>query len=120
MCGPVRSQPGGPVEEIVVSGGAYYDGGWNYFSKVEVYNVQEDSWETADDLPFGVLYNAAVIPHENTFLMIGGYKGSSGYSDKVWKYHKNGEWEEMDHLQLGEGKYRLTAIAIPSSIFPSC
>ena len=42
MCGPVRSQPGGPVEEIVVSGG--YNG--NRLSKVEVYNVQEDSWET--------------------------------------------------------------------------
>ena len=42
MCGPVRSQPGGPVEEIVVSGG--YKSG--YLSKVEVYNVQEDSWET--------------------------------------------------------------------------
>ena len=40
MCGPVRSQPGGPVEEIVVSGGS---GG---SSKVEVYNVQEDSWQT--------------------------------------------------------------------------
>ena len=42
MCGPVRSQPGGPVEEIVVSGG--YNG--NRLSKVEVYNVQEDSWQT--------------------------------------------------------------------------
>ena len=42
MCGPVRSQPGGPVEKIVVCGGALYD---ISKSKVEVYDVQEDSWE---------------------------------------------------------------------------
>ena len=42
MCGPVRSHPGGPVDKIVVSGGY---GGQGRTSKVEVYDVQEDSWE---------------------------------------------------------------------------
>ena len=114
MCGPVRSQPGGPVEKIVVTGG-YKDG---RLATVEVYNVKENSWETADDLPFGPLFGAAVIPFEDTFIMIGGY-GSNGYSDKLWKYKKSGEWEEMPK-KLNEGKVRATAIAVPSNIFPSC
>ena len=116
MCGPVRSQPGGPVEKIVVSGGI---GG---SSKVEVYDVREDSWETAADLPFGPLVYAEVIPFEDTFLIIGGYRGGgeTPYTNKVWKYKKNGEWEEMPHLQLSEAKYQVTAITVPSDIFPSC
>ena len=115
MCGPVQSQPGGPVEKIVVAGG--YGGP----STVEVYNVKENSWETADDLPFGPLFGAAVIPFEDTFIMIGGDKvwGSGRYSDKLWKYKKSGEWEEMPD-KLSEEKGYVTAIAVPSDIFPSC
>jgi len=112
MCGPVQSQPGGPVEKIVVAGGI---GG---VETVEVYNVQENSWETADDLPFGGLLAAAVIPFEDTFIMIGGY-GSNGYSDKLWRYKKSGEWEEMPN-KLMEGKQYVAAIGVPSDIFPSC
>ena len=115
MCGPVRSQPGGPVEKIVVAGGYMTS---RYLATVEVHNVQENSWETADDLPFGYLYGAAVIPFEDTFIMIGG-DGFGGRSDKLWKYKKSGEWEEMPD-KLSEGKKYVTAIAVPSNIFPKC
>ena len=87
MCGPVRSQPGGPVEKIVVAGG--YGG----LATVEVYNVKENFWETADDLPFGGLRGAAVIPFEDTFIIIGGSQVDN--SGKLWKYNKIGKWEEM-------------------------
>ena len=114
MCGPVRSQPGGPVEKIVVAGGYPFE----YLATVEVYNIKENSWETADDLPFGRLSGAAVVPFEDTFIMIGG-DGSKKYSNKLWKYKKNGEWEEMPN-KLSEGKGYVTAIAVPSDIFPGC
>ena len=53
--------------------------------------------------------------------MIGGKTGHGGtYTNKVWKYKKNGEWEEMPHLQLSEAKGYVTAITIPSNIFSSC
>ena len=121
-CGPVRSQPGGPVDKIVVSGGSGGSGGYIAGAKVEVFDVLEDSWETAADLPFGPLVYAEVIPFEDTFLIIGGYRGGgeTPYTNKVWKYKKNGEWEEMPHLQLSEAKYQVTAIPVPSDIFPSC
>ena len=129
ICGPVRSQVGGPVEKIVVAGGAG--------AVVQIYDVRKDSWENADDLPFGDIHHSTAIPYEDTFLMIGGrgeydtysYKEerddgkkwlSYSYSDKVWKYKKNGEWEEMRHLQLSEGKASVTAIVVRSDIFPRC
>ena len=112
-CGPVRSQVGGPVDKIVVSGL------YGEVSTVEVYDVQKDSWERADGLPFGKLSYGATIPFEDTFLIIGG-RIDGHYSNKVWRYKKNGKWEEMRHLQLREGKRRLTAIEVPSNIFPEC
>ena len=51
--------------------------------------------------------------------MIGGKQGDNRYSDKVWKYKKNGEWEEMAHLQLDEKKEYVAAMIVPSSIFHS-
>lgn len=112
MCGPIRSQSGGPVEKVVVSGG------WG-LSKVEVYNVGEDSWEIANDLPFGVLHSAEVVSFEDTFLIMGG-EDDDVPRDEVWKYHKNDTWEEMDHLKLSETKMSFAAIAVPSDIFPKC
>ena len=121
FCGPVRSQVGGPVEKIVVAGG--YSTMFSHL--VTVYDVRKDSWEMADDLPFGCIGSATAIPYEDTFLLIGGwgYKNDSdhrSYSDKVWKYKQNGEWEEMRHLQLSEGKAYVTAIVVQSDIFPRC
>merc|ERR1719245_880795 len=106
MCGPVRSQPSGPVEKIVVAGGYMSS---RYLATVEVYNVKENSWEAADDLPFGGLWGAAVIPFEDTFIMIGGFP----YSNKLWKYKQSGEWEEMPD-KLSEKKRFVTAMAVPS------
>ena len=67
------------------------------------------------DLPVK-LDGAAVVPYETTFLIIGGYD-SNGFSDKVLHYTTDGDWEEMPHLQLSEGKSYLTAMIVPSSLF---
>ena len=42
MCGAVRSRPGGPVQKVVAAGG--YDG--NYLTKVEIYNLNDNTWKT--------------------------------------------------------------------------
>ena len=68
------------------------------------------------DLPVS-LYNAAVVPFETTFLIIGGSQGYLNNSDKVLHYTTEGNWEEMPHLQLSEAKWGLTAMIIPSSLF---
>ena len=63
-----------------------------------------------------VLSLAAVVPYETTFLIIGGYKGDSVRSDKVYHYTTDGDWQEMD-VHLSEAKYDVTAMIVPSSLF---
>ena len=75
-------------------------------------------------LPHG-LYAAAVVEHQNSFLIIGGFgrygSSSSFYSDKIYKYDTagDGQWLELP-TTLSEGKAYVTAIKVKSSIFPSC
>ena len=68
------------------------------------------------DLPVKLSY-AAVVPFETTFLIIGGSQGYPNHSDKVLHYTKEGDWEEMPHLQLSEAKGYVTAMIVPSSLF---
>ena len=59
------------------------------------------------------LWNAAVVPFEETFLIIGG-SGSS----KVYKYTTaEGDWQEMPSMKLSEPKSSVTAMIVPSSLF---
>ena len=60
------------------------------------------------------LWFATVVPFETTFLIIG---GGDPYSDKVYHYTTEGDWEEMPHMQLSEGKSDHTAMIVPSSLF---
>ena len=57
---------------------------------------------------------AAVVPFEETFLIIG---GSYPYSDKVYKYTREGDWQEMPSMKLSEAKSDVTAMIVPSSLF---
>ena len=59
------------------------------------------------------LDGAAVVPFETTFLIIG---GQYRYSDKVYRYTTEGNWEEMP-MKLSEGKFEVTAMIVPSSLF---
>ena len=64
------------------------------------------------------LWGAAVVPFEETFLIIGGSKGGSDYSDKVYKYTATeGDWQEMPSMKLSEAKEGVTAMIVPSSLF---
>ena len=112
ICGPIRSRPDGPVEKVVAAGGS--DG--SYLSTTEIYDLATDSWSKGTPLPMA-LDNAAIVPYETTFLVVGGYDSSSGYSDKVFLYETSGEWSEQPHMKLSKPKQDVTAMLVPSSLF---
>ena len=66
------------------------------------------------DLPVA-LSGAAVVPFEETFLIIGGV--GNNWSDKVYKYTREGEWQEMPSMKLSEAKKGVAAMIVPSSLF---
>ena len=105
-CGTLRGKEGGAVEKVVAVGGFY----GSYLSTVEVYDVASNTWSNGVDLPVK-LYLAAVVPFEDTFLVIGGKSGSSVFSDKVYRYNRpDGTWTEMPELRLSEPKYNVVAM----------
>ena len=65
------------------------------------------------------LDSAAVVPFEETFLIIGGYDGTNEvFSSKVYKYTTaEGDWQEMPSMKLSEPKQSVTAMIVPSSLF---
>ena len=113
ICGPVRSQPGGPVVKVVVAGGE--DG--SYLSMTEIYDLATDSWSKGAPLPVA-LSGAAVVPFETSFFFVGGHMGNRVYSDKVFLYDMSGEWREQPNMKLSQPKYGVAAMIIPSSLLP--
>ena len=118
-CGPVRGNPGGPVEEVVVAGGCTGDPS----SVVEIFNIKLESWRAGKKLPFGIVEQAAAVPHHNTFLLIGGrVEGtfSDDYMDEVFEYKAAHDvWERLPG-GLSSPRYGVTAIVISSEMIPSC
>ena len=111
-CGPVKSASDGTVEEVVAVGG--YNGEvelGEYLSVVEIYNFAQASWRagrkqcfvqingndsrmgqticiSAKDLPFGKIAYSTAVPHDSTFLLVGGefYEGADAtYYDTVYR-----------------------------------
>ena len=64
------------------------------------------------------LFAAAVVEHEDSFLILGGHMGSSD-SDKIFNYNPEGQWVEVP-TPLSERKYLITAINVNATIFQSC
>ena len=75
------------------------------------------------------MWRAAVVDHDNSFLIIGGvyddgtlnaYGGPWKYSDKIYKYEvEGGEWLELP-TTLSEGKSIFTAMKIKPSLIGTC
>ena len=114
ICGPVRSQQGGPVEKVVATSG--YIGNGSYLSTTEIYDVATDSWSKGTPLPVALTL-AAIVPYETTFLVIGGKSSDSNHSDKVFLYETSGEWREQPHMKLSQPKRSVAAMLIPSFLF---
>ena len=112
ICGPVRSQPGGPVEKVVAAGG--FDGS-ERLSTTEIYDIATDSWSKGTPLPLALTL-AGIVTYKMTFLVVGGFTSSS-LSDKIFLYEQSGEWREQLHMKLSEPKRSVAAMLIPSSLF---
>ena len=66
-----------------------------------------------------ILTGAAVIEHEDSFFILGGY-GRGSYKDDIYEYNKDGgQWVEVP-TNLIEGRYWHTAMKVKSSLFKSC
>ena len=65
--------------------------------------------------------DAAVVEHESSFLIIGGYcEGCGGYSKSIYKYEvEGGRWIELP-TTLNEGKSWMTAIEVEPSLIGTC
>ena len=63
------------------------------------------------DLP-EPLYGAAVVAHEDSFIVVGGDTGNYVYSDKVMQMKRDMRWEERRDMKLDEPKVYATAMII--------
>jgi len=106
LCGVVMDGSG--QAQVVVVGGLGLD-------VVEIFNVQEETWRTANN-PFPTEpEGSAVVQHEDTFYVVGGYE-----MDTIYRFEVSDEsWTLMPNRM----KYRregATAMMVKSSIFPTC
>ena len=78
------------------------------------------SFISGNSLPYPV-EAAAVIGHEDSLMILGGFKGSGyDYNNKIYKYNNDGgQWVEVP-TTLSEGKGWLTGIKVKPSFLQSC
>ena len=120
--------------DIVVAGGQYS----GTLDSVDIYNVNTDSWRvgteiirvihsnfflrtktfaTAKGLP-KPMRNSAVVPYEDTFLLVGGYNGN--YLADVFQYNPNDdEWAKLT-TELKIPRHSHIAVLVQQSLFHEC
>ena len=89
----------GPTVNVMIDGYLITIGGWSYTRscscKVNIYNINTDSWSAGKSLPYGVRLHATVVVDEDIYV-IGGYT-DGGYTNKVIRY-RGGEWYTLAPL----------------------
>ena len=60
------------------------------------------------------LYGAAVVAHEDSFIVVGG--ANDGWSDKVMQLKSDMTWEERSDMKLSEAKQGATAMLASSKL----
>ncbi len=73
--------------DIVVAGG---DGGSRLLQSSEIYNTGTGVWREGPPLP-DAFDDMASVQYEDTFLVIGGFDGSSTRLDTIYQYDPNSE-----------------------------
>ena len=89
---------GAPTVNVTVDGDLITIGGfrnWSYSCKVNIYNINTDSWSEGKSVPYGVYAHATVVVDEDIYV-IGGYTGRGG-ANKVIRY-RGGEWSALAPL----------------------
>ena len=80
--------------DLITIGGIPNDGG--YSCKVNIYNINTDSWSERKSLPYGVYDHADVVVDEDIYV-IGGVTGGVRVTNKVIRY-RGGEWHTLAPL----------------------
>ena len=72
----------------------------------------------SNTLPFE-MSTGAVVPYEDTFLIVGGHDGSNSL-DTIYYYEVDSEsWSELD-ATLSSPSSQLEATEVDINIFPTC
>ena len=58
------------------------------------------------------LSGAAIVAHEGSFIVVGGYNSWGKYSDKVMQLKSDMTWEERRDMKLSEKKQEATAMIV--------
>jgi len=115
-CGLVGSGPGFGDKEIVVAGGTNIGNARDY---VEIFNIANNVWRTAQPLP-QTLLGAATVQYQDTFILVGGRNSSLVTVDTLYMYQASDEsWIELD-AKLQSGKKDVIAMLVKKSNFPQC
>ena len=94
------------------------------YKVVEKYNVLEDNWTFANDMPIE-LSSSDSVPYEETFVVVGGQIGDGSpdhrvYSDAILLYKPMDDSWDVVEGALGTPKMLPTVISVKKSIFPNC
>ena len=88
-----------PTVNVTIDGDLITIGGQSnngYCScKVNIYNINTDSWSVGKSLPYGVCYHATVVVDEDIYV-IGGYTGSCDTNNVI--RNRVGEWSILAPL----------------------
>ena len=88
-----------PTVNVTIDGDLITIGGWSdnmiCSCKVNIYNINTDSWSAGKSLPYGVYDHATVVVDEDIYV-IGGDTGR-GATNKVIRY-RGGEWNTLAPL----------------------
>ena len=84
-CGTVKNSATGKEEVVVAGGTGRVPGGGccPAISTSEIYTVEDNAWRQGPALPRN-LSGPTSLPYEDSFLIMGGYDGSS-CSDSIYK-----------------------------------
>ena len=117
-CGVVRDSSG--KVQIVVVGG--FDISTVSVDVVEIFDIEEKSWRTANN-PFPTeIVHPSVAQHEDTFYILGGYISifQSVLFDTIYRYEASDEsWQLMPN-RMKYGRFGATAMMVNASLFPTC
>ena len=112
-CGLATNKDG--KQEVIIAGG---DTSTGRTDSVEVYSIEDNRWMAGNSLPVALYYMASV-PFRNSFLVVGGYSSTEGFSSRIYMYNgEDGTWTKQP-ISLQKARYQHTAILVSSDTFPN-
>ena len=96
---------------ILVAGGRYSE------TSVEFLNLDTQTWEPKQSLPYDIYYGS-LVPFQDSFLIVGGYSNEMGYLDTVFYY--NPALDQWDVIKTMDYERTLFAAYMVPDSFANC